>query len=924
MNEKAKRRNSKPRKQLVQASPIGSTRISLPMRDRLVHPDAAPLHQIPKDNNVEVALSKVENLLGKGHYGAALQEANTLKIGNSPLAGHYALIRQEKISRAHLGIADRYFIRGDTDNARKFYELSIQMETANPTIKGLAEMAGRVFDNLVIKRKEIIKGLRESIKKDSYEQWCGQKKDLGDLTILDVAELRARVVPDFHLESVFGERLPFAPQPGYIEPLPLESDFVSFPSAVPGSVFKAATDEAINVDLGTADRIRASVAMPLIGNVMIAKVRLFALDAGLNLAGQASGTVPLFRYEYLRDKVKQSIAHIQQIESRMLPIQFQLDDFAEVVDAIRRPLAEQKAELEAIKQRIRELTDALAALTRAEKAVAKVVAQLQQAEEECECDWWCWTQGITLVILGTALGAAAGFMVGVDPVLFTPGVFFFYYGFETVQAGIEQITCQNVNEITGGYQTALTGLGHAIGDVEAELHHALIVRDVLIANINALSDELSEVYQSNAARVLDAKTLDLIQSQYNSIRQSLLTRSQAVAKMAEDAFNFGRDADVHLIKEAYFDKDRKDYTAAESLLRDLDGLDYINLTGRAQKAMQLCHVVSLRKHYPMSFVAMKMAGGARFTTELKEFDRWFPGTYMQQIKEVRVEVLVDDKVVPARGYISNDGVSFVRFQDPGNKRKVDEVHVFAEPDPDLAKLCYKRFQRRRHVDTMAFPDFSSYLYEDRMRKLQDRERNFFENVGLKSTWLIELLPNQPFDLSQLTDIRIYFQYEAFFDENLKHVLEQKRYTGRREMMAISVKKLLQDEGKAADFSETVTIKVRRELFEAPVIDKKIVNVGFMIKPKGTTPLEGIAELEVSYEGAVPIRVATNNLGTVATAGDHPAGTGLAELEAMAHGKNVDGTWTVKIVGLPGGLGADAVDDIFLLLNYEYSLIAPVR
>jgi hypothetical protein len=250
------------------------------------------------------------------------------------------------------------------------------------------------------------------------------------------------------------------------------------------------------------------------------------------------------------------------------------------------------------------------------------------------------------------------------------------------------------------------------------------------------------------------------------------------------------------------------------------------------------------------------------------------------------------------------------------------VDVFAEEDESIAKLCFKRFQRRRHVDTMAFPDFDSYLHEERMRKLQDRERNFFENVGPESTWLIELLPDQPFDFSKITDVRVFFQYGAFFDENLKRVLQQKRYTGRRKSAVLSIKKLVEKEGKVADFSGTLKVNVQRLLFEAPVIDKKIVNVGFALKPKGTSPPNGVSKLEVSFKDATPIQVETNEDGIVATASDHPAGgTGLAELDAMIHDKNVDGSWTIRIVDLPAGLGTNAIDDIFLLLNYEFSLVS---
>jgi Tc toxin complex TcA C-terminal TcB-binding domain len=253
----------------------------------------------------------------------------------------------------------------------------------------------------------------------------------------------------------------------------------------------------------------------------------------------------------------------------------------------------------------------------------------------------------------------------------------------------------------------IAGVRGAIAETEAELHHALITRDILIASINALADQLEQAYQSNAARVLDAKTLDAIQAQYNTLRQSLLTRAHAVAKLAESAFNFERDTEARLIRDAYYDPGLKGYTAAETLLHDLSGLDHVDLTGRTRKAMQLSQMVSLRKHNPLSFLALANARTGRFTTALADFDRWYPGTYLQRIKEVRVEVLVDGEPVPARGYISNDGVSLVRFADPDNRRPVDNTRIFDEPDEDLAKLCYKRLQRRRHVDTMAYSSRSS-------------------------------------------------------------------------------------------------------------------------------------------------------------------------------------------------------------------------
>ena len=63
-----------------------------------------------------------ENLLGRGHFGAAL--------------------------------------RGDRDGARQLYERAVQPATADPGVREVAELAGKVFDELTTSRKELIGALR--------------------------------------------------------------------------------------------------------------------------------------------------------------------------------------------------------------------------------------------------------------------------------------------------------------------------------------------------------------------------------------------------------------------------------------------------------------------------------------------------------------------------------------------------------------------------------------------------------------------------------------------------------------------------------------------------------------------------------------------------------------------------------------------
>jgi hypothetical protein len=907
----------------LEAPILDTSRVAPTVREELVHPDPAPLHEVPKDTTAEVTLARVEHLLGKGQFGAALAEAASFKPGDAALAGRYAFVAHEKIARAQLGIADRYFLRGDKAKARAFYEKALQPAAADPALLQIVDTASKAFDELAKQRGALIGGLLQDVKKGDFTRSCGRKKTLKDLTLLDVDLVRKRIFPDFRLEPLFGERPPIHPQPGYVDPLPVETDLVAFQPAVPGAVFRARTDAAINVDTALAPaaadtRIRASLAMPVVANVLAVKARLFALEQGLSVTGQADGVVPIFRYEHLRDKAKEMVAYIRSIEEKMLPIQFSLDDFAEATDAIRRPLATQQAELEAVNQRIAELTQALTAAAEVEKGLTQAADALDDAEDQCECDWFCW-----LVTIATGLFIyALTFAVVATITAFLPGLAILVAGVELALIvsilTYATFTCDNVGTIGRQVHQTLDGVRAGIAEGQAELSHALMTRDTLIASINGLTQQLEEAYQSNAARVLDAKTLDAIQSQYNNLRQSLLTRAQAVARLAQNAFNFERDSDVALIRDTYADPDRKGYTAAESLLHDLSGLDHIDLTGRTQKAMQLSYMVSLQKHHPVALLGLAATGKAYFTTSMEDFDRSYPGAYLQRIKEIRVEALIDGEIVPARGYISNDGISLVRFADSEGKRPIDNTRVFAEPDPDIAKLCYKRLQRRRQVDTMAFPEFTSYLHEDRMRHIQDRERNFFENIGLESGWTIELLPSQPFDLSKISDIRVWFQVEALFDENLKRILDQKRYKGRREMAAVPVGKTLRDRGEAPDFASELTFNTSRALFEVPAFEKTIVNAGMLVRLKEGREMGGEAEIELAYNGGGAVTLTTDDHGVVATADNHPAGDGLDDLAAAVHGKTVEATWTVRLADLPAGVSTNDVDELFLLLNCEYA------
>ena len=158
----------------LDAAVVGTGRLPEPVRDSLTHADPAPLRAVPKDHAFEGALARVESLLGRGQFGAALREAEELKGGGRDLAGRYAFLRQEKVSRAQIGIAERYVARGDQGSAKRFYELALSPDGADSAVSEIVSLAGKAFDDLLDRRRELIQGLRTDIQANEFTEWCGR------------------------------------------------------------------------------------------------------------------------------------------------------------------------------------------------------------------------------------------------------------------------------------------------------------------------------------------------------------------------------------------------------------------------------------------------------------------------------------------------------------------------------------------------------------------------------------------------------------------------------------------------------------------------------------------------------------------------------------------------------------------------------
>jgi hypothetical protein len=875
------------------------------VRARTLREDPIVHYQIPGDPSLDAALATVEDLIDRGQPALALRHARSLDVSSSPLSAPYDFLRVEKIGRAALALGDEAWLGGHRDLALRHYNEAWNERGAHPAVESIAAVAREAIEFVLAEHGRLKDLLTESVRRGAYDDWCNQQTRLRDLSVFSVEVLRDRIIDD---RQMLEEP---TPHPGV--------EFIDRPKAIPGSVFRAAHAErddaalSLRMDFGADSRVPAELAHPVIATLTTARARRFVVEHGLSLTGDAVEALPIFRYTYLRQKAEGLIGQIEHLDVRTHDVDARLDDLAAVFVKLDMALAQRTGELESLKRQKEDLIKQIVALTQLLVAAEMQRQALASAREDCSSDWWSWVAGAVSFITLPALAVGVAFS---SPTIVAVGEL---GGVGGILAGLASgpINCSSIDEEIAKRTRALVPLQKEIEDRKAQLAHLSLRIEQLLQQIERLEEEHAQAQQQDMARVLSTQTLGAIRSQLNQVRRDLVTQASATAQLAQTAFNFEHDANLQVVSDSYLDPRYKGYAVGETLRRDLEGLEHFRLTSHKAKLQQLSHVISLRRHHTMAWVGFKATGRASFSPDIATFDRAFPGTYLQRTKEVRVEVLVDEKPVPARGYLSNAGISSVRLPEYAGRRVAHHSDLSRDPDPDVAKLCYMRLLRRQAPETAAFSAFESILYTDRLVDLQRQEHNFFENLGIETTWQFELLPDQDFDLANVTDVRLHIQYEALFDETLKRVLDDKRYVNRRETAMFSIRELAGAGPDADIFADPVDFRVRRERLEAPYLDKRIVDIGFLVTSVGGSMLSGAAVLQAALDGGAPIPLTTDAVGIVATAPDHPAGLGVSELAAAARGKSVHRPWRIQVADMPGGLGLSDVGDVMLLLQYEY-------
>ena len=335
-------------------------------------------------------------------------------------------------------------------------------------------------------------------------------------------------------------------------------------------------------------------------------------------------------------------------------------------------------------------------------------------------------------------------------------------------------------------------------------------------------------------------------NEIRQISQSYLSQAIVIARLMEQAYEYEVGKAVNIIKPSYNRNDLAGLLGGDFLLQDIDSFTFMRII-LGEKKQPMKEIISLADRYPVQFLRdFQRTGTMGFRTELSDFDRNYPGAYLQRIK--RAEVIVEGLI--GRGGIhaslTNTGLCLSRMRNGGIKMRL------LQPETLLVS------QYRIAADAVIFtPDVEMLA--------------IFENSPVSTSWIFELNPAaNDIILNYITDIKLVLYYESFFDPNLKpKVLEElaveQMNAGRR---TVALRYELFDEFFAFQDTGEVTFTLRSTMLPFYHTDPRVRELTFLIETdEGVEP--GNLIVKVSTADGTAATQTTTADGALSTGGSNP-------------------------------------------------------
>jgi Tc toxin complex TcA C-terminal TcB-binding domain/ABC toxin N-terminal region/Neuraminidase-like domain len=351
------------------------------------------------------------------------------------------------------------------------------------------------------------------------------------------------------------------------------------------------------------------------------------------------------------------------------------------------------------------------------------------------------------------------------------------------------------------------------------------------------------------------------------------------ARMAQATLEFERNQSCDFISYGYWDSEKKGLLSGDQLLLDINRMDDAYINGNTRK-LEITKHISLAGMVPEALIQLRTEGKAIFATNMRWFDRDFPGHFQRIIKSLRVSVIA----LVGQGSNINATLSTV---------SPSQVVINPEEGPVL-------LQRIQSV-ALSGASNASGLFE-----LNYRDERYlpFEGCGVAVTWELEMpKPSNRFDFNSIVDVILSMDYTALSDYDYKQNIIQELGTDSSGILPISVLNFFPDtwyhfhnpvflsplQGGSNPYEAGNTavpykleFEVPRRMFPPNEEDHSLESVGLLVSLS-------------DQNSAIPVNIKyTSGQGEVVVISRQTASSGFLSLENDFENKSPFGKWEITI------------------------------
>jgi len=307
---------------------------------------------------------------------------------------------------------------------------------------------------------------------------------------------------------------------------------------------------------------------------------------------------------------------------------------------------------------------------------------------------------------------------------------------------------------TQGWKHQKKLVQNELKQAEKSLVAAEIKRDILIESEKIHEKNIehnSDVMEFYGEKFSNLGLYTWLSTTMQRLFKEAYNNANAIAKLAEQAYQFERDDSTKFLDGNYFETPRAGLLAGERLFMGLQAMErrYLETNYRKNEIDQAFSITQLD---PAALLLLKQTGTCEFSIPEVFFDLFYPGQFRRKIQSVRLTI--PSVTGPYTNVSANLSLvkSEIRMEANLGDSELKEV-----PKSRTSNIATSTAQNDAGVFQLNFND-NRYMP--------------FEGAGAISTWKLSLPKNfRQFDYNTINDVSIHISYTAEYDELFRDTVE---------------------------------------------------------------------------------------------------------------------------------------------------------